>query len=89
MLNISPALSLANLGWLSVFKIPKKKRRKIEILGRDVEMMYCAATETGFEDIAGREILEELKTIDVTTMTAIDAMNKLYQLSNKAKETDV
>ena len=37
-------------------------------------------------DIAGREILEELKNMDVTTLTAIDAMNKLYQLSQRAKE---
>lgn len=45
-------------------------------------------SQMGFEDIAGREILDELKTIDVTTMTAIDAMNKLYQLSLSAKELD-
>ena len=57
----------------------KKQNKSIEI----------DTNQIGFEDIAGREILEELKTIDVTTMTAIDAMNKLYQLSNKAKETDV
>ncbi len=37
-------------------------------------------------DIAGREILDELKNMDVTTLTAIDAMNRLYQLSLKAKE---
>ena len=39
-----------------------------------------------FSDMAGREIIEELKNMDVTTMTAIDTMNKLYQLSLKAKE---
>ena len=56
----------------------KKQNKSIEI----------DTNQIGFEDIAGREILEELKTIDVTTMTAIDAMNKLYQLSLRAKESD-
>ncbi len=41
--------------------------------------------QIGIEDMAGRELLNELKDMDVTTMTAIDAMNKLYQLSMKAK----
>ena len=67
------------------------------ILDNDEAMLYKKQTkpleietgQIGFEDIAGREILEELKTLDVTTMTAIDAMNKLYQLSLKAKESDV
>ncbi|MGN1116285.1 MAG: DNA mismatch repair protein MutS, partial [Candidatus Ornithomonoglobus sp.] len=45
-----------------------------------------ASAQIGFEDMAGRELLDELKKMDVTTMTAIDAMNKLYQLSLKAKE---
>ena len=32
------------------------------------------------------EITEELKTLDVTTYTPIEALNKLYELTNKAKE---
>ncbi|MGM9936434.1 MAG: DNA mismatch repair protein MutS [Candidatus Ornithomonoglobus sp.] len=44
------------------------------------------SSQLGLEDMAGRELLDELKMMDVTTMTAIDAMNKLYQLSLKAKE---
>ena len=43
------------------------------------------SNQLGLEDITGREILDELKNMDVTTYTAIDAMNKLYQLSLKAK----
>ncbi len=42
--------------------------------------------QIGFEDMAGREIINELKDMDVTTLTAIDAMNQLYRLSLKAKE---
>jgi len=40
--------------------------RKIEILGREVEMMYCAATETGFEDIAGKtaDIFNPIPVLD-------------------------
>ena len=42
--------------------------------------------QMGFVDMAAGEILEELKTIDATTYTPIEAMNKLYELSQKAKE---
>lgn len=40
--------------------------RKIEILGREVEMLYCAATETGFEDIAGKtaDIFNPIPVLD-------------------------
>lgn len=73
-------------------------KRAKEILGSisegDIQKTYKEArmpeaelTQIGFEDIAGREIINELKELDVTTLTAIEAMNKLYQLSLKAKET--
>ena len=42
--------------------------------------------QIGFGDFAAKEIIDELKTMDVTTMTAIDTMNILYKLSQKAKE---
>ncbi len=42
--------------------------------------------QIGFGDGAAIEIANELKTMDVTTFTPIEAMNKLYELSNKAKE---
>lgn len=42
--------------------------------------------QLGFTDMAANEILEELKTIDATTYTPIEALNKLYELSKKAKE---
>lgn len=40
--------------------------RKITILGREVEMLYCAATETGFEDIAGKtaDIFNPIPVLD-------------------------
>lgn len=42
--------------------------------------------QIGFEDMAGAEILEELKMIDATTLTPIEALNKLFELTKKAKE---
>ena len=65
------------------------------IIEEDVNMLYkkqnkepeYISDQLELGDIAGREILNELKNMDVTTLTAIDAMNKLYQLSLKAKET--
>ena len=38
-----------------------------------------------FSSARGQEILEELQTIDVNTLTPIEAMSKLYALANKAK----
>jgi len=32
------------------------------------------------------ELVEELKRLDVTTYTPIEALNKLYELTNKARE---
>ena len=42
--------------------------------------------QIGFEDNAANEIAEELKGLDVTTLTPIEALNMLYKLTNKAKE---
>lgn len=42
--------------------------------------------QMGFGDQAALEIAEELKRMDVTTFTPIEAMNTLYTLSQKAKE---
>lgn len=42
--------------------------------------------QIGFENLTEGEIAEELRTMDVTTFTPIEAMNKLFELSNKAKE---
>ena len=37
-------------------------------------------------DNTRNEIFEELKDMDVTTYTPIEALNKLYELAKKAKE---
>ena len=41
--------------------------------------------QIGFEDGLAGEILDELKIMDVTTYTPIEALNKLYELTKKAK----
>ena len=41
--------------------------------------------QIGFEDNAAAEIYRELADMDVTTFTPIEALNKLYELSKKAK----
>ena len=42
--------------------------------------------QIGFGENIANEIADELKMLDVTTFTPIEAMNKLYELANKAKE---
>lgn len=59
----------------------RARRRKIPLDGQ-VELFYAV----GNEDKAGREALEELKSIDVSTITPLDAMNVLYRLQQKAKK---
>ena len=38
-----------------------------------------------FDTVKDDDVLNELKEIDVTNLTPIDAMNTLYQLQNKLK----
>ena len=42
--------------------------------------------QIGFADSTANEIADELRMLDVTTLTPIEAMNTLYKLVNKAKE---
>lgn len=44
-----------------------------------------APMQIDFEDNIAKEICDELKMTDVTTLTPIEAMNTLYRLANKAK----
>ncbi len=46
------------------------------------------SNQIGFADETAREIAEELRVTDVTTFTPIEALNKLYELANKAKEAE-
>lgn len=63
------------------------ENEEVQVRGNRNSEPEPISPQIGFEDMAGIEILNELKDLDVTTLTAIEAMNKLYQLSLKAKET--
>ena len=45
-----------------------------------------AYAPAGLSEETDNEITQELKAIDVTTFTPIEALNKLYELTNRAKE---
>lgn len=67
----------------------KKILGKIENDEVVIEHKTKPAEETnqiGFGDTVASEIADELRQMDVTTFTPIEAMNKLFELSNKAKE---
>ena len=38
-----------------------------------------------FDTVKDDDIIEELKNVDLSNMTPIDALNKLYALQNKVK----
>ena len=38
-----------------------------------------------FDTVKDDDVLQELKNLDVTNLTPIDALNTLYQLQNKLK----
>ena len=91
----SYGIEVAALAGVPNVVIKRAKEILQGITDNDESMLYKKETtqkqqplsdQMGFEDVAGKEILDELKKLDVTTMTAIDAMNRLYQLSQKAKE---
>ena len=90
----SYGIEVAALAGLPDAVIKRAKEILAGIIEEDASLLYKKQNKTPEPvsdqlelcDIAGREILEELKNMDVTTLTAIDAMNKLYQLSQRAKE---
>ena len=91
----SYGIEVAALAGVPNVVIKRAKEILQGITDNDESMLYKKETtqkqqplsdQMGFEDVAGKEILDELKKLDVTTMTAIEAMNRLYQLSQKAKD---
>ena len=43
--------------------------------------------QVSFGSTAESEIIDELKALDVNTLTPIEAMSKLYEISAKAKQS--
>lgn len=58
----------------------RAKRRKLPMEGQ-VELFVVGAND----DKAYKEVIEELKSVDVSTITPLDAMNVLYNLQQKAR----
>ena len=63
-----------------------KKIENDEIVVEHKEKAAEPVNQIGFGDSVANEIADELKNMDVTTFTPIEAMNKLFELSQKAKE---
>ncbi len=62
---------------------------KQQINFSDRELVPAAeeyVTQVSFANNSSNEIIEELKTIDVNTLTPIEALSKLYELVGKSKE---
>ena len=55
----------------------EKKKEKLD----EVDLAQMSLFDTVKDD----DILEELKSVDLSNMTPIDALNKLYELQNKIK----
>ena len=63
-------------GIIDIWKNKKKKEKLDEV---DLAQMSL------FDTVKDDDILEELKNVDLSNMTPIDALNKLYELQNKIK----
>ncbi len=55
----------------------KKKKEKLD----EVDLTQMSLFDTVKDD----DIIDELRTVDLSNMTPIDALNKLYELQNKVK----
>jgi DNA mismatch repair protein MutS len=72
---------------ISAKKILKKiENDEISTAGKTDIKVVEPQNQMDFGDNVANEIAEELRKIDVTTLTPIEAMNTLFKLVNKAKE---
>ncbi len=58
---------------------PKSKKKKEKLDEVDLAQMSL------FDTVKDDAIIEELRSVDISNMTPMDAMNKLYELQNKVK----
>ena len=58
----------------------KKKSRPVHYDPVDLEQMSL------FDTVQDDDILKELKEIDVSNLTPVDALNTIYRLQNKLKD---
>jgi len=85
-------IEVAALAGVKQCVITRAKEILLKIEKGDVENVHISKktdeprNQIGFEDQIALTIFDELKDMDVTTFTPIEALNKLYELSKKAKE---
>ena len=61
-------------------RIPERQNRKtVHYDEVDLEQISL------FDTVQDQDIIEELKNLDITMLTPMDAMNTLYRLQNKLK----
>ena len=63
----------------------EKSRRELVKAEKTHKKEEVIRDQIDFFDNTAKEIADELARMDVTTFTPIEAMNKLYELANKAK----
>lgn len=62
---------------MSTMDVRKKKKEKLD----EVDLAQMSL----FDTIKDDDIINELRNADLSNMTPIDALNKLYELQNKVK----
>lgn len=71
---------------LSKKKNSKEEKFISEVATSLIKEEKLAPIQIGFEDIATKNLLEEIKAVDVLNLTPMEGFNKLYELINKAKK---
>ncbi len=79
--KILKTLEEADINKSSMVEIRKSNLKKMDKINEEKD-----GEQIGMFGIASNEIIEGLKKINVTTMTPIEAMNKLYELQKKAEQ---
>ena len=72
---------LKNLGNSDISEDNSKKKGKITHHYDEVDLGQMSFFETTDDDT----VLKELETVDITTLTPVDALNELYRLQNMLK----
>ena len=62
--------------------------KKLSVINTDINGSVPQVSDDdvqiGFKQFGGQDIIAELQKLDVTTLTPIEALNKLYELKTEA-----
>ena len=88
---LAPDGTLLAKGWArkNVFEYNRDYVKKGIISRKEWDFYTIADDEMqmSFASNAGNEIIDELKMLDINTLTPIEAMSVLYKFAQKAKES--